>query len=387
MTQAILVLNAGSSSVKYGVFHAAPEGRLLLKGVIERIGSGPEIREDGRHDKLPMPDDATHVEVLQWLARDLADRLQGVEVIAAGHRVVHGGQSFRRSTLINAEVIEQIRQLSPLAPAHQPHNLAGIIALGSVWPDIPQVACFDTAFHRTQPRIAQLFALPRDLIDDGVLRYGFHGLSYDYIASQLPKHLGDKADGRVIVLHLGHGASICAMKDRKSMATSMGFTALDGLMMGKRSGDLDPGVIFYLMRDRHLSMSEAEALVSNESGLLGVSGISSDMRDLAASDSAEAAEAIDLFCYRAARQIGSMAAAIDGVDAIVFTAGIGENAPAIRENILSRCGWLGVETDREANASGGPCISADDSQVSAWVIPTDEERVIAEQTVRMMSGQ
>ena len=386
MTQAILVLNAGSSSVKYGVFRAVPQGRLLLKGVIERIGSGPEIREADRRERLPLPDDATHVQVLQWLADDLSSRLGDVEVVAAGHRVVHGGQEFSTSTIIDAEVIEQIRLLSPLAPAHQPHNLAGIIALGSVWPDIPQVACFDTAFHRTQPRLAQMFALPRALTAEGVLRYGFHGLSYDYIASQLPEYLGDAADGRVIVLHLGHGASICAMVERRSMATTMGFTALDGLMMGKRSGDIDPGVIFFLMRDKGMSLKEAEAVISNESGLLGVSGLSSDMRDLAASNDPAATEAIDLFCYRAARQVGSMAGAIGGADAIVFTAGIGENAVAVREKILSRCTWLGVDIDFAANASGGPRISKEGSEVSAWVIPTNEEQVIAEKTCELVLG-
>lgn len=386
MTKAILVLNAGSSSVKYGVFRAVPKGELLLKGVIERIGNGPEIREEELHEKLPLPDDADHVQVLRWLAGHLLGRLNDVEVIAAGHRVVHGGQDFSTSTLITAEVIEQIRLLSPLAPAHQPHNLAGIIAMGSVWPDIPQVACFDTAFHRTQPRLAQMFALPRALTAEGVLRYGFHGLSYDYIASQLPQYLGDAADGRVIVLHLGHGASICAMVERKSMATTMGFTALDGLMMGKRSGDIDPGVIFFLMRDKGMSLKEAEEVISNESGLLGVSGLSSDMRDLTASNDPAATEAIDLFCYRAARQVGSMAGAIGGVDAIVFTAGVGENAVAVREKILARCTWLGTEIDHAANEKGSPRISKEGCQVSAWVIPTNEERVIAEATCALVTG-
>ncbi|WP_299352696.1 acetate/propionate family kinase [uncultured Shimia sp.] len=386
MTKAILVLNAGSSSVKYGVFRAEAGNELLMKGVIERIGAGAELREGERHEKLPLSETAGHVDVLQWLATDLSGRIGNIEVVAAGHRVVHGGQEFDHSTLITADVIEQIRLLSPLAPAHQPHNLAGIIALGSVWPDIPQVACFDTAFHRTQPRLAQMFALPRALTAEGVLRYGFHGLSYDYIASQLPKHLGDAANGRVIVLHLGHGASICGMVNRQSMATTMGFTALDGLMMGKRSGDVDPGVIFFLMRDKGLSLKEAEEVISNESGLLGVSGISSDMRDLTASNDPAATEAVDLFCYRAARQVGSMAGAIGGADAIVFTAGVGENAIAVREKILARCTWLGLEIDYAANASGGPRITTHDSAISAWVIPTNEERVIAAQTYELIDG-
>ncbi|WP_372886727.1 acetate/propionate family kinase [Shimia sp.] len=384
MTKAILVLNAGSSSIKYGVFEARIGGALMLKGAIERIGAGAELRSATRREKLPLAEDAGHDKILRWLAQDLQGQLRGAELVAAGHRVVHGGQTFTESTLIDAGVIEGIRQLAPLAPSHQPHNLAGITALEELWPEIPQVACFDTAFHRSQPRLAQMFAIPRALTDAGVLRYGFHGLSYEFIASQLPGYLGDAAKGRVIVLHLGHGASICAMKDRRSVATSMGFTALDGLMMGKRCGDIDPGVIFYLMREKGLSLPEAEALVSNRSGLLGVSGISSDMRDLEASDRPEAREAIDLFTYRAARQIGSMAAALGGVDAIVFTAGIGENAPAIRQGILEQAAWLGLRLDAKANLAGGPCLTLPDSPVAAFVIATDEERVIADQTCRHM---
>lgn len=384
-TKAILVLNSGSSSIKFGVFAAKPNGELLMKGVIERIGEAPEIRDPRGRQKLPLPENADHIQVLRWLTTDLLKRLGDVTIVAAGHRVVHGGHAFDRSTLVNPEVIGDILELSPLAPAHQPHNLAGIAALGQIWPKIPQAVCFDTAFHQTQPRLAQIYALPRALTDDGVLRYGFHGLSYDYIASQLPHHLeADAAEGRVIVLHLGHGASVCAMKGRKSVATSMGFTALDGLVMGKRCGDIDPGVIFYLMRDKGMSLVEAEALVSTQSGLLGVSGISSDMRDLQASDAASAQEAIDLFVYSAAKQIGSMAATLNGVDAIVFTAGIGENSAIIREKILNRCGWLGVELDQDANANGGPCLTKSSSAVSGWVIGTDEERVIAEQTCALI---
>ncbi|MEQ9696104.1 acetate/propionate family kinase [Shimia sp. SDUM112013] len=383
MTHAILVLNAGSSSVKYGVF-SADDQSLLAKGLIDRIGSGAEHHANGKTEVLPVAQDAKHAEALAWLTAHLQSDLQDVEIVAAGHRVVHGGQDFTSSTRITPEVVTRMAALSPLAPAHQPHNLAGIAALQAVWPDIPQVACFDTAFHRTQPRLAQLFALPRQLTEDGVLRYGFHGLSYDYIASQLPAHLGPKT-GRVIVLHLGHGASLCGMIDGQSVATSMGFTALDGLVMGKRCGDLDPGVIFYLVRDKGLSIEEAEVLVSSQSGLYGVSGgISSDMRDLAASDDPAAAEAIDLFAYRACRQIGSMAAALNGVDAIVFTAGIGENAPDVRRRILLGCGWLGVDVDDAANAAGGPVISTADSRVTALVIPTNEEKVIAEQTAALL---
>lgn len=387
MTNAILVLNAGSSSIKYAIYKADSDRKLISKGLIDRIGHGPAHHGPNHSTPLPVPHESGHKEALAWLTADLQERFPDLHVVAAGHRVVHGGHDFTGAALIDADVIQRITALAPLAPAHQPHNLSGIAALSAVWPDLPQVACFDTAFHRTQDRLAQLFAIPRELTDDGVLRYGFHGLSYEYIASRLPDFLDTETQRRVVVMHLGHGASVCAMKDGKSVATSMGFTALDGLMMGKRCGEIDPGVIFHLIRDRAMSVDEAEELVSSKSGLYGVSGgISSDMRDLAASDDPAAQEAIDLFIFRAYRQIGAMAAVLGGLDAIVFTAGIGENAANIRAGILRGCEWLGADLDPEANAARGPEITTPDSRLKALVIPTDEEGVIADQTLALLQG-
>ncbi len=384
MSRAVLVLNAGSSSIKYALYDLDDIDQPRLKGLIDRIGLGPMHHAEGQEQALPVSSEATHAQVLNWLTEYLQQRAQGIQIVAAGHRVVHGGRDFAGPAVVDAPVRAALEQLSPLAPGHQPHNLAGIDALAQVWPDIAQVACFDTGFHRTQPRIAQLFALPRALSDEGVLRYGFHGLSYAYITSQLPKYLGARAQGRVIVLHLGHGASICAMKNGQSQATTMGFTALDGLVMGKRCGEIDPGVVLYLIREKGLSVEQAEAVLSKQSGLLGVSGISDDMRDLLASDSPDAAEAVALFCHRAATQIGAMASAIGGVDAIVFTGGMGENAAPIRARILQASAWMGVDLDARENANGADCISSSDSSVSAHVIATDEEKVIAQQTIQLL---
>lgn len=388
MTQdAILTLNAGSSSIKYALFGTDTGHSLIAKGLIDRIGQAPEHQDAEGSTALPTANGINHQAALGWLTDMLRSRHPDLRVIAAGHRVVHGGQDFDGPTRITPQALEKIERLSPLAPAHQPHNLAGINAISAVWPDLPQVACFDTAFHRTQPRLAQLFAIPRALSDEGILRYGFHGLSYDYIASRLPDLLPETKRRRVIVLHLGHGASLCAMKDGKSIATSMGFTALDGLMMGKRCGAIDPGVIFHLQRDKGLSLSKVEALLSSKSGLLGVSGgISSDMRDLTASDTPEAREAVDLFIYRCISQIGAKAALLGGVDAIVFTAGIGEHSALVRKGIVEGCAWLGVNLDATANERNAPTISTPESDIHALVIPTDEERVIAEQSIALLGG-
>ncbi|MBR9844226.1 MAG: acetate/propionate family kinase [Rhodobacteraceae bacterium] len=384
--EAILTLNAGSSSIKYALYGTKIDRPLIAKGLIDRIGQAPE-HHDADGDTVLSSGGNDHKAALSWLTDTLQSRFPTLNIIAAGHRVVHGGQDFSGPTKITPQAIEKIAALSSLAPAHQPHNLAGIEAISAVWPDLPQVACFDTAFHRTQPRLAQLFAIPRDLSDEGVLRYGFHGLSYDYIASRLPDILSEEDRHRVIVLHLGHGASLCAMKDGKSIATSMGFTALDGLMMGKRCGAIDPGVIFYLQRDKGLSAADAETLLSSQSGLLGVSGgLSSDMRDLAASDAPAAQEAIDLFIYRCVSQIGAKAAALGGVDAIVFTAGIGEHDAAVRKGVIEGCGWLGASLDVVANEANETVISTTDSKVKTLVIPTDEERVIADQSLAALEA-
>jgi acetate kinase len=306
-------------------------------------------------------------------------------VRAAGHRVVHGGADFTAPVRVDAAVLAALDALVPLAPLHQPHNLAAIRAVSAAAPDLPQVACFDTAFHATIPAVAQAFALPRTLAAEGIRRYGFHGLSYEAIAARLPEVLGPRADGRVIVAHLGNGASLCAMRGRASVASTMGFTALDGLMMGTRTGTIDPGVLLHLMEAKGWDAARLGRLLYKESGLLGVSGLSSDMRALLASDAPEAAEAVALFVYRAVREIGSLAAALGGLDALVFTAGIGEHAAPVRAAIVAGCAWLGLTLDTAANAAGGPRISGP-GPASAWVVPTDEEGVIARATARLVAG-
>jgi acetate kinase len=305
---------------------------------------------------------------------------KGLTLTEVGHRVVHGGTLFLAPVLVDSMVINRLEQLIPLAPLHQPHNLAAIRSIARMKPDVPQVACFDTAFHCTQPPVAQAFALPRAVTDLGVKRYGFHGLSYEYIASVLPHYAGALADGGVVVAHLGNGASMCAMLGRKSHATTMGFTALDGLPMGTRCGSLDPGVLLYLMSERQMDLPAVTDLLYHRSGLLGVSGISSDMRELLASNASTADEAIDLFVYRIRRELGSLVAALGGLDVLVFTAGIGEHAASIRARVCQDAQWLGVRLDNEANRAGGPKISTDNSAVSVWVIPTDEDMMIAEHT-------
>jgi acetate kinase len=306
-------------------------------------------------------------------------------VIGIGHRVVHGGTRFDAPARIDAEVIKYLGTLVPLAPLHQPHNLAPIEAIAEAAPQLPQVACFDTAFHRSQPALAQHFALPHDLTESGVRRYGFHGLSYDYIVHKLAETMPMVARGRLVIAHLGNGASLCAVADGKSVASTMGFTALDGLMMGTRSGALDPGVLLYLLMERRMSPKDIEDLLYRKSGLIGVSGISSDMRTLRQSSEPEAAEAIALFVYRIVREIGSMAAALGGLDGLVFTAGIGENDAATRSEVAAGCRWLGLALDEERNTRGETRIHADGSRLTAWVVPTDEERMIARYTGRLLA--
>ena len=384
MSRAILVLNAGSSSVKYAL-HPLAGGEAVLRGQIERIGQGPIHRSADGKTPLDLPGRGDHAAVLDWLMRHLATVSGGLGLAAAGHRVVHGGRHFDGPARIGPAEMRRIRDLAPLAPAHQPHNIAGIEAVARAYPDLPQVACFDTAFHRGQPRLEQLYALPRELTEAGILRYGFHGLSYDYVAGCLPDLLGERAAGRIVVLHLGNGASICGMRNRRSIATSMGFTALDGLMMGRRCGDIDPGVVLHLARQEGMTPDKVETLLGEQSGLLGVSGISSDMRDLLVSDRPEAAEAVDLFILTAARQLGAIAVALGGLDAMVFTGGIGENAAPVRAGIARRFAWLGLELDEAANTAHAATITAAGSAISAHVIRTDEERCIAEQTRALLS--
>ena len=313
-------------------------------------------------------------------------RLDGAAIDAVGHRVVHGGEVFSAPTLVSDEVLEALERLIPLAPLHQPHNLAPMRTLLRSHPHLPQVACFDTAFHRSQPLLAQTFALPKEIRARGVRRYGFHGLSYEYIAASLPRYDARAAAGRTIVAHLGNGASMCALRDGCSVATTMGFTAVDGLPMGTRSGSLDPGVLLYLMDELEMDARAIEKLLYQQSGLLGVSGISSDMRTLETSSEPGARAAIDLFAYRIGRELGSLAAALGGLDAIVFTAGIGENSRALRERVCRDATWLGVTLDAQANARGGPCISAPGSRVTAWVVPTNEELMIARHTLELLAA-
>ena len=384
MPLAILVLNAGSSSLKFSVYSEDSRGlHRALRGEFEGLyttskfaayrASGALADERAWKDGVSLGHDGAIAHLLDFLRDEPTAR----ELAAVGHRVVHGGMDFSSPVRVDAGVLAALGRLVPLAPLHQPHNLAPMRILAERAPALAQVACFDTAFHRSQPHVAQSFALPAAVSARGVRRYGFHGLSYEYIATVLPEYEPAAAAGRVVVAHLGNGASLCALRSGRSVATTMGFTPLDGLMMGTRCGTLDPGVVMYLHDELALDTSAIQTMLYRESGLLGVSGISSDMRTLLASDSPRAKEAIDLFVYRFGRELGSLAAALGGIDALVFTAGIGEHAVPIRERVCRDAAWLGVELDTAANDRGGPCISPDGARVSAWVIPADEELMIA----------
>ena len=385
MDSAILVLNAGSSSIKFSVY--AAQARPTREGLVchgECEGIGDRVHFEAKDSTgaplvdQPLPGGTTHEDALAAILRWIESAFQSYRLIAAGHRIVHGGSLYSAPVLIDEPVIAEITRLIPLAPLHQPHHLAAIAALSKLHPKLPQIACFDTAFHSTLPKTATAFGLPRDLSAEGIRRYGFHGISYEYIASVLPGIIGSKyAEGRVVVAHLGSGASMCAMRERRSVATTMGFTALDGLPMSSRCGSLDPGVVLYLIQQKGMTASEVSDLLYDRSGLLGVSGVSDDMRTLIASGSRNAAEAIDLFVYRVGRELGSLAASLGGLDALVFTAGIGEHAAAVRERVCADAAWLGIELDRSANATAGPRITQPGSKASAWVIPTDEELMIA----------
>lgn len=390
-TDAVLVLNAGSSSLKFSVYVRAPgaEWRESAGGQVEGIGARPRFVAHEHATTAPQvrdlsraaPDHRAALDILlDWLrARAPRERLLGV-----GHRVVHGGDAFAAPVLVGPAVVAQLRELVPLAPLHQPHNLAAIEAVGERLPDVPQVACFDTGFHRDLPPLARLVPVPAEIRARGVRRYGFHGLSYEYIAGALPAVAPSIAGGRVIVAHLGNGASLCALRDGRSVECSFGFTALDGLCMGTRPGALDPGVVLYLAQEAGLTAAEIEALLYRRSGLLGISGIASDMRALLASETPEARLAVDYFVYRAAQQVGAFAAVLGGLDALVFTAGIGENSPVIRARICRASAWLGITLDEAANERHGPRITSEASPVSAWVVPTDEELTIARHTSRLL---
>ncbi len=388
MTDAILTLNAGSSSIKFALYALEDGHRVpLIHGKIEGIGRAPDFRAQDAaglnliEDGLETIDEtADHAALTLRLLDWLHDHNGGVNVVASGHRVVHGGRFFDGPVLIDTEVLNRLDSLVPLAPLHQPNNLAAIRAIADRAPELPQIACFDTSFHRTQPRLAQLFGLPRAMSEDGLVRYGFHGLSYEFICKVLPDYLGGRADGRVIIAHLGNGASLCAVKSRRSIATTMGFTALHGLVMGRRCGTLDAGAVLHLLQEQGMSVDEVHHLLYRESGLLGVSGVSNSMQVLLESKDPNAREAIELFCYRAACELGSLVAALEGLDAIVFTAGIGENCERVRRTICSRFAWLGVALDPVANEENATVISRKDSKIDVLVVPTDEQAIIADAT-------
>jgi acetate kinase len=392
MDEYTIVLNAGSSSLKFSIYRRpnAAAWALEMRGQIDGIGTSPRFSaKDGAGGRLAdmrldtTVDDARAA--LDFLSAWLRSRYGGsASVLGVGHRVVHGGARFAGPTIITPEVLADLRALIPLAPLHQPYNLAAIDAVTERLPGVPQVACFDTSFHRGQPPVAEVVPLPRDICDAGVQRYGFHGLSYEYIASVLPEVAPAIAGGRVIVAHLGSGASLCAMKNRRSVDSTLGFTALDGLCMGTRPGTVDPGVILHLFQTLGLSAKEVETILYKKSGLLGISGISNDMRDLLGRNEPDARLAVDYFVYRAAKEIGALAAVLGGLDGLVFTAGIGENSAEIRKRICQASAWLGIELDAAANDRQGPRLSRATSGVSAWVIPTNEELIIARHTAMLL---
>ena len=388
MSDALLVLNAGSSSLKCSVFTDEESPHLLLRAQIDGVGRRASFiarsadRVVAEHRWETPLDHRNAIEFLfRWGRGGVLGRRR---ITAVGHRVVHGGTIFASPVHVDESTVDQLATLTPLAPLHQPHNVAAIRAVTAIAPAMPQVACFDTAFHRTQPEVAQSFALPRRYRDEGIRRYGFHGLSYEYIATALRTLDPRAAGGRTIVAHLGNGASLCAMKNGRSVATTMGFSTLDGLVMGTRCGAIDAGVLLYLLDRRHMTLQALEHLLYEESGLLGASEISSDMRELLASADRRATDAIDLFVYRIDRELGSLAAALEGLDALVFTGGIGEHAAPIRARICRDAAWLGVDIDDSANSSGETRISGPSSRVSAWVIPANEELTIAMHTRQVL---
>lgn len=390
MVDAILVLNAGSSSIKFSLFvDRGGEPEPTLSGSFEGLYTRPKFSLRGADGGREWPEGSPlgHDGAMAHLVEFLRGHRGEYRLAAVGHRVVHGGLEFSQPVLVDAQVVTRLEKFIPLAPLHQKHNLAPIRAVLARMPQLPQVACFDTAFHRAQPEVAQAFALPAHITDRGVRRYGFHGLSYEYIAAALPRFDAAAAAGRTVVAHLGNGASMCAIRAGRSVASTMGFTAVDGLPMGTRCGTIDPGVMLYLMDELEMDARAIEKLIYQQSGLLGVSGISSDMRTLLASADPRAQRAVDLFVYRIGRELGSLAAALGGLDAVVFTGGIGERAAAIRERVCRSAEWLGLELDPAANQAGGPRISAGASRIPAWVIPTNEELMIARHTRSLLRAR
>jgi acetate kinase len=387
----IAVINAGSSSLKFSIFQAEES---VCNGLLDRLdpsqagNSRAQIlgADRAEHFNGPIPAQ-DHEQALEWLFGWLSEHQAQLRPAAVGHRVVHGGDAFIAPTRATPDVMRRLEALVPLAPLHQPHNLAPIRFLARRFPDLPQVVCFDTAFHATQSGIERMYGLPGSYSNRGIKRYGFHGLSYEYIASRLPNIDARAASGRTVVCHLGNGASMCALRACRSVATTMGFTPLDGLPMGTRCGSIDPGVLLHLLEHDKLTVRALTDLLFHRSGLLGISGISADMRDLLASKEASAAEAVEYFCYRIAREAGSLAAALGGLDAVVFTAGIGEHAAAVRARVCEKSGWLGIRLDADANAANRTVLHSADSAVHAFVIPTNEELMIARHTRRVLEAQ
>jgi acetate kinase len=393
MNKFLVVINAGSSSIKFAIYQMDSLSQLTLdaNGLIDGNGNQANFMVNSARGEilvdcmLSAREASDHKAMMDIIHSWLLEYMVDGELVAVGHRVVHGGLHYSASVLIDAKVLNDLNNLIPLAPLHQPHNLTAIRAFQEIMPALPQAACFDTAFHRTQPEIAQRFALPRHFFDEGVLRYGFHGLSYEYIVSVLPTLDPILASAKIIVAHLGSGASLCAIQNGRSIATTMGFSPLDGLVMATRCGNIDPAVLLLLMDRYGMDVRAIEHLLYRESGLFGVSGISNDMRTLLASDDPNAKEAIELFVYRIGREIGSLAAALGGLDALVFTGGIGENSVVIRENVCKQTAWLGLELVESASETGSKRISSSNSKISAWIVPTDENLVIAQHTLRLVT--
>jgi len=394
MDGSILVLNAGSSSIKFTLFRAKSEAlNEGPNGQVEGIGIAPRMKASGlpngervnqTYPKEAVPD---HTAAMRLIDALLAEHTKGDNrIIAIGHRVVHGGLHLTRPTRVDPAVVAELESTVPLSPVHQPGALAGIKAVSEAMPNVPQYVCFDTAFHANQPKVAQTFAIPRALTESGVRRYGFHGLSYEYITEVLPEVVADQPRRRVVVAHLGNGASMSAVLDGKGHAHTMSFTALDGLAMGTRCGSIDAGVVFYLVQERGMTVEQVQDLLWNRSGLLGISGTSSDMRDLENSTAPEAREAVDFFVYRVVRELGSLAAAMGGLDGLVFTAGIGEHSPLVRGAVLRAASWMGFELDEAANEANGPLLTSARSRLWARVIPTNENLMIARHVRRQLTG-
>ena len=390
----ILVVNAGSTSVKFQVYGADRERapKRLIKGQMDGIGTRPRLRAEAA-DKTPLIDQSYAAEEVSDVPAALATagvwlrETQKLEPSAVGHRVVHGGPQYERPILVDREVLTNLERYVSLAPLHQPNNLAPIRSILARSPDLPQVACFDTAFHRDHSALADRYAIPERFYEEGVRRYGFHGLSYEYIASRLPQVAPKIAAGRVIVAHLGSGASMCALSGGRSIESTMGFTALDGLPMGTRPGQIDPGVVLYLIEEKRMTAAQVQDLLYRECGLKGLSGISNDVRELAASPDPRARFALDYFVYRIGLQAGLLAAALGGLDAFIFTAGIGENSPSVRDRVVEKLGWLGGVLDPQANAAGDTSIAARDSRIGLYVLPTDEELMIARHTSALLAAR